>query len=151
MRRRALIAGFISAVYFAATSGVLAQSNPEPTPDQDPTGQTIGKAKVDTAGSNVNIDLRVDWLVDSKYRDTNVVTRELEPVQGFRDLSKGIDASLLSSRLSTSYLSGLPASVRNFSFRQQLQYDWPPNSGKPHDLKAHPEMPVVLPEDETTH
>ncbi len=39
MITRALIAG-ISLVSFAVGSGVLAQSNPEPTPDQDPTGST---------------------------------------------------------------------------------------------------------------
>lgn len=114
-------------------------------------GSTKGAATVNNSGSNVNINLRVDWLVDSKYRDTNVVTRELQHVQGFRDLSKGIDTSLFSSRLSTGYLNGLPARVVNFSHLQQLEYDWPANSGKPHDLIAHPPVPATLPENENTH
>jgi RHS repeat-associated protein len=114
-------------------------------------GSTLGKANVNNSGSNVSINLHVDWFVDSKYRDTDVVTRELQHVQGFRDLSKGIDASLSSSGLSTGYLNGLPARVVNFSHLQQLEYDWPPNSGKPHDLLAHPPVPATLPENENTH
>jgi hypothetical protein len=105
--------------------------------------KAIGSSNV--SGSNVDINMHVDWYYDTKYAGTDVVTRELQHVQDARNLERGYwDGS---KPASLSDLRQFGNIVKGFNIMQKLKYD---QSGGPHDLKAHPAMPAVVSEyDET--
>jgi RHS repeat-associated protein len=115
-------------------------------------GSTMGIGSVNQAGSTVHIDLNVNWFVDSKWRDTNVVTRELEHVRDFREFSQKFANSLSPNRPLPS-LTGFPSRVRDFGADQQRKYDPDPIRGvmdKPHNTHLYPPLPVKLPTHENT-
>jgi len=120
-----------------ATTGLKAQTGKG--------GLTKPSGSSNVSGSNVDINMHVDWYYDAKYSGTNVVTRELQHVQDARSLSRGYGDGSRSASLGDFRQFG--NIVKGFNIMQKLNYD---QSGGPHDLNAHPAMPAVVPEyDET--
>ena len=64
-----------------ATTGLEAQTGKG--------GLTKPSGSSDVSGSNVDINMHVDWYYDAKYSGTNVVTRELQHVHDARNLERG--------------------------------------------------------------
>jgi RHS repeat-associated protein len=104
----------------------------------------IGSSNV--SGSNVDINMHVDWYYDAKYSGTNVVTRELQHVQDARSLSRGYGNGSRSASLGDFRQFG--NIVKGFNIMEKLNYD---QSGGPHDLNTHPAMPTNVPEFDDTH
>jgi RHS repeat-associated protein len=113
-------------------------------------GQTRVTGSAFQRGRNIDIDLRVDWFVDTKYRGTDVVKRELyDHVRDTRMFSRAFTHSLDAPRLSLERLNNFTRAVHSFDISQKIEYDWGQNA--PHPITTHPAVPTVLPEYDDTH
>jgi hypothetical protein len=126
---------------------------------QPAAGETVGKVTAyGNPDKSVTAEVNVNWYVDRKFAGTNVVTRELEHVQGWRDWMAGMKNLTFMTFMNRTYPSTdhavaavrqyLTPSVNHFSETQYWRYD---RSGGPHDLKYFPAQPVTLPEYDYTH
>jgi RHS repeat-associated protein len=114
--------------------------------------KAVGTAK--QSGLDWKIDLHVDWFVGKDDRDSDVVTRELQHVQDFRDFSAAY-ARGLSGNVS---LSSFPQQVANKFEESRNHYDGSKAQqmsqgaalDKPHNLSMYPKQPATLPEFEDT-
>jgi len=117
-------------------------------------GQTDAKGTAKQSGNDWNLDLHVDWFVDSNHRDSTVVTRELDHVQDFRDFSASFARSL-SGNIS---LSAFPQKVLDIQEESIKKYDGTKAEkliqgaelDKPHNLSKYKKEQAILPEFEDT-
>jgi hypothetical protein len=115
---------------------------------------TDAKGTATSSGLNWNLDLHVDWFVDSEHHDSNVVTRELDHVQDFRNFSASFARSL-SGNVSP---ANFPQQVRDKQEESRAKYDGTRTErlmggkglDKPHNLNIYKKQPVTLPEFEDT-
>src|SRR5205823_4231763 len=115
-------------------------------------GNTKGEGTVKQAGNEIRIDLKVNWLVDSKYANTDVVPRELQHVKDYHTFSNSFAKSLNSAGLRS--LTGFPDKVKNFEKDQIEKYDGTPlRPNMPHNIneKYYPPRPFMLPTFENTN
>jgi hypothetical protein len=108
-------------------------------------GLTKGSGASTVNGRNVDINLHVDWYYDKNYGGTDVVTRELQHVQDFRDLGKSFADG---SRTDLRDYSNFRGVVKGFNIMQKTQYDY---DGGPHDLDTYPALCRPVPEYDQTH
>jgi RHS repeat-associated protein len=121
-----------------ATTGLEAQTGKG--------GLTKPSGSSDVSGSNVDINMHVDWYYDAKYSGTNVVTRELQHVQDARNLERGYwDGSKSASLANLRNFAGI---VSGFNTMQILKYD---QTAGPHNLLKYPAIPTTVPEYDETH
>ena len=109
-------------------------------------GLTKPSGSSDVSGSNVDINLHVDWYWDSKYAGTDVITRELQHVQDARTLGRGFGDG---SRTSFADFRSFQNVVRGFNTMQKNKYEG--LLGNSHDLKTHPAIPTTVPECDDTY
>jgi RHS repeat-associated protein len=126
---------------------------------QPAAGKTEGKIDVyGSPDSSVTAEVNVNWYVDRKFAGTNVVTRELQHVQGWRDWVKEMKTNTFITFANRSYGSSQQAAaavrtyltprVLDFQNRQYWRYD---RAGGPHDLNYFPASPAAVPEYDYTH
>jgi RHS repeat-associated protein len=116
-------------------------------------GSTNGIGSFDQNGSDIHVDLNVNWFVDSKYANTDVVARELQHVRDFHGFSNAF-ANSLDANKPLPFLSGFPSNVANFQRENGIKYDPDRLTGgriyAPHNLEYHPPRPFMLPTRENT-
>jgi hypothetical protein len=117
-------------------------------------GSTVAEGTAKQSGLNWDIDLHVDWFVGKDDRDSNVVTRELDHVQDFRNFSAAYARSL-SGNVSP---AAFPRQVADKYEESRNQYDGSKAQqmsqgaalDKKHNLSMYPKVPATLPEFEDT-
>jgi RHS repeat-associated protein len=116
-------------------------------------GSTMAIGTAKSSGSDWNVDLHVDWFVGKGDKNSDVVTRELEHVQDFRDFSAAYARNLSSAS------PGLfPQQVETKFEESRKHYDGTiaqqkaqgSSLDKPHNLSMYPKQPATLPEFEDT-
>jgi RHS repeat-associated protein len=115
--------------------------------------QAIGTTNQSRNG-DWNLDLHVDWSVDSQHHDSNVVTRELDHVQDLRNFSASYALSLSGNVSPSAFPSKVDAALKE----SIAKYDGTPaqkaavgsSLDKPHNLSRYPKQPAILPEFEDT-
>jgi len=115
-------------------------------------GATNAVGSVEQSSSAFDVDLNVNWSVNSRYANTDVVARELQHVRGFHVFSNALANSILFGSVIPS-LTGFPTTVKNFQASEQQRYDpTPQRPNMPHntDQRFYPPHPFMLPTYENT-
>jgi RHS repeat-associated protein len=117
-------------------------------------GSTFAEGTAKQSGLNWNIDLHVDWFVGKDDRDSDVVTRELDHVQDFRNFSAAYARSL-SGNVSPAAFSQQVAnkaedSRNHYDGSKAQQMSQGAALDKPHNLSMYPKQSATLPEFEDT-
>lgn len=114
-------------------------------------GTTRAAGNSTQSGRDVDIDLNVNWWVDSRHANTDAVARELQHVRDFHTFSNAF-ANRLSSDGPLPSLTGFRQTVRDFYRDNQLKYDPVLKADMPHNLSPlyYPPRPFMLPTFENT-
>jgi len=116
-------------------------------------GSTIAEGTAKQSGLDWNIDLHVDWFVGKDDEDSDVVTRELDHVQDFRDFSAAYARSLSGvspAMFSQQVADKLEESRNKYDGSKAQQMSQGAALDKKHNLSRYPKQPATLPEFEDT-